>query len=95
MTEIAKCPYCGSNAVGVKTDDTDHWVMCIDCEMGGPKKNTSAAAIEAWKRVVRMREALEGNCFMQRLLEQNFFLVLAVAIVLGFAVYGLYSLIAG
>jgi len=46
------CPFCGSKADIVGTEDNESAVMCITCYASGPIRSYDDEAIEAWDRRV-------------------------------------------
>lgn len=65
MTEIAKCPYCGSYpkieyCTSYLGRTFDYQVQCQVCGAIGPQKDIPEAAIEAWNQVAGLQEKLEA-----------------------------------
>ncbi|WP_420801587.1 Lar family restriction alleviation protein [Providencia rettgeri] len=55
MSELKKCPMCGSNKLGILTHKFDgvdrfHRVECTECELATGLKYTKQEAIAAWNR---------------------------------------------
>lgn len=60
MVEIAKCPYCEHDPMRYNTDDAAKFqIVCLNCDMRGPLKNTREAAIAAWNQIAKMRKVIE------------------------------------
>ena len=49
MDELRKCPFCGGEAIEVRSSES-YWVRCSDCDAEIALCDSSPEAIAAWNR---------------------------------------------
>lgn len=47
MEELKRCPFCGGEAIEVRSSES-YWVRCLGCDATGPSTYTEEEAWEAW-----------------------------------------------
>jgi Lar family restriction alleviation protein len=62
MEELKRCPFCGGEAIEVRTGES-YWVRCSDCDAETALCDSRPDAIAAWNR--RVQNIGKKECCVQ------------------------------